>query len=569
MNRTGQPLVLTPNFKRLSVLGAIGLILFVVFQILPGTAMQSTEQQTQKVITKQEAFEAALPYAQQQVGIIAANVSYEDVLVTYKSHSDLYGYLVDNKLLVSYNEQFKQQYPYDLYSVRIPDSEGGQVTVDVHMNTGIPVSYTHEFPSSSYVDPEVLPASQVEEALLINRMAEGGITLSEKQQLAAPILAAAGYTPSKLNLTNTDESDTGLIYTDPSMKIGDSVLKLRFTFENGEIRSYEPQFSVPAAHTAYVEKQTSQATIMTLVGYGLFTLLLGVLAIIYSVRTRAYTSYKRGIWLSILYFLFTMIGTFNLLPTFQAEGYSTAMLIILLSIQALFTLAMTCLVYFSLVAGNGLWRKDGMNLWPQANEKGYGRYVLNSMFSGYLWAFALLGLQSIIFIFLEKGLGSWSTTDASQSPYNMLYPWLMPLLAWMAGIGEEAVYRLFGIRMFKKMVRSTILASLITSVIWAMGHTLYPIYPVITRPIELTIIGLVFSFIMIRYGFITSMFSHVIFNSILMGVSLIMMMDTVNVFAGVFWIILPAIVGYIIYRFNPAPKKKKPLFTAPHLEENQ
>ncbi|WP_454193786.1 CPBP family intramembrane glutamic endopeptidase [Paenibacillus sp. Marseille-Q7038] len=569
MNRTGQPLVLTPHFKRLGVLGAIGLILFVVLQILPGTAMQSTEQQTQKVITKQEAYEAALPYAQQQVGITTENVSYEDVLVTYKSHSDLYGYLVDNELLVSYNEKFKQQYPYDVYSVRIPDTEGGQVTVDVHMNTGMPVSYTHEFPASSYVDPEVLPASQVEEALLINRMAEGGITLSEKQQLAAPILAVAGYTPSKLNLKNTDESDTGLIYTDPSMKIGDSVLELRFTFENGEIRSYEPQFSVPATHTAYVEKQTSQATIMTLAGYGLFTLLLGVLAIIYSVRTRAYTSFKRGIWLSILYFLFTMIGTINLLPTFQAEGYSTAMFIILLSIQALFTLSMTCLVYFSLVAGNGLWRKDGINLWPQANEKGYGRYVLNSMFSGYLWAFALLGLQSIIFIFLEKGLGSWSTTDASQSPYNMLYPWLMPLLAWMAGIGEEAVYRLFGIRMFKKMVRSTILASLITSVIWAMGHTLYPIYPVITRPIELTIIGLVFSFIMIRYGFITSMFSHVIFNSILMGVSLIIMMDAVNVFAGVFWIILPAIVGYIIYRFNPAPKKKKPLFTAPHLEENQ
>lgn len=568
MNRTGQPLVLKPNFKRLCVLGAIGLILFVVFQILPGTAMQSTEQQTQEVITKQQAFEAAMPYAQQFAGI-TTDVTYEDALVTYKSHSDLYGYLVENELLTSYNEQFEQQYPYDVYSVRLPDSEGGNVIVDVHMNTGTPVGYTHELPASSYMDPEVLPESQVEEAMLINRVAEGGISLSEKQQLAAPILAAAGYTPSQLKLTNQDESDTGLTYTDPSKKIGDSVLELRFTFENGEIRSFEPEFSVPAAHTAYVKKQTSQATMMTLLGYGLFTLLLGVLAIVYSVRTRAFTSFKRGIWLSILYFLFTMIGTINLLPTFQAEGYSNLMLIILFSVQALFTLSMTCLVYFSLIAGNGLWRKDGFNLWPQAKEEGYGRYVLNSMLSGYLWACALLGLQSIIFIFLEKGLGSWSTTDASQSPYNMLYPWLMPLLAWMAGIGEEAVYRLFGIRMFKKMVRSTILASLITSVIWAMGHTLYPIYPVITRPIELTIIGLVFSFIMIRYGFITSMFSHVIFNSILMGTSLIMMLDAVNVFAGIFWIILPAIVGYLIYRFNPEPKKKKPLFTAPHLEENQ
>lgn len=308
---------------------------------------------------------------------------------------------------------------------------------------------------------------------------------------------------------------------------------------------------------------------MTLAGYGLFTLLLGVLAIVYSVLTRAYTSFKRGIWLSILYFLFSMIGTINLLPTFQAEGYSTLMLVILFGIQALFTLAMTALVYFSLVAGNGLWRKDGYNLWGRAKEPGYGRYVLHSMYSGYLWAFILLGLQSVIFFVLEKGLGVWSTTDASQSPYNMVYPWLMPILAWMAGIGEEAVYRLFGIRIFKKMVRSTVLAAMITSLIWAFGHTLYPIYPVITRPIELTIIGLVFSFIMIKYGFITSVFSHVIFNSILMGISLFAMQDAINVAAGVFWMILPAIVGYVIYRFHSGTKKEKPIFTAPHPEESQ
>lgn len=568
MNQTGQPLILKPNFKWLGAIGVIGLILFVVFQILPSTGMQTTEQETKEVITKQQAFEAALPYAEQQLGI-DADVSYDDVLVTYQSKSGLYGYLVEKQLLTSYNEQFEQQYPYDVYRVRIPDSEGGYVNVDVHMNSGTPVGFVRENPSSDYLDLEAVPESEAEQAMLLNRLVEGGISIAEKQRIASPILAAAGYTPSTLTLSTTDNSDVGLTYIDPSKTIGESSLELHFTFEDGELRSFEPSFSVPEAHTEYVEKQTSLATVMTLVGYGLFTLLLGILAIIYSVKTRAYTSFKRGIWLSILYFVFSMIGTLNLLPTFQAEGYSTGMLIFLMGFQALFTLAMTCLVYFSLVGGNGLWRKDGYELWPQAKAEGYGRYVLNSMFCGYLWALALLGLQSIIFLVLENGLNAWSTTDASQSPYNMLYPWLMPILAWMAGIGEEAVYRLFGIRMFKKVVRSTIVASLISSLIWAMGHTLYPIYPVITRPIELTIIGLVFNYIMLRYGFITSMFSHVIFNSILMGVSLIMMQDAVNVAAGIFWIILPAIVGYVIYRFNPAPKKKKPLFTAPHLEENQ
>ena len=47
----------------------------------------------------------------------------------------------------------------------------------------------------------------------------------------------------------------------------------------------------------------------------------------------------------------------------------------------------------------------------------------------------------------------------------------------------------------EKIVRNTFVASLITSIIWALGHTLYPIYPVISRPIELVIIGLLFSYI--------------------------------------------------------------------------
>ncbi|WP_242403816.1 CPBP family glutamic-type intramembrane protease [Paenibacillus pini] len=63
--------------------------------------------------------------------------------------------------------------------------------------------------------------------------------------------------------------------------------------------------------------------------------------------------------------------------------------------------------------------------------------------------------------------------------------------------------------MMKKIVRNTFIACLIPTLIWALGHTLYPIYPVISRPIELTIVGLIFSLIFLRHGYITVMFSHV------------------------------------------------------------
>lgn len=67
-------------------------------------------------------------------------------------------------------------------------------------------------------------------------------------------------------------------------------------------------------------------------------------------------------------------------------------------------------------------------------------------------------------------------------------------------------------------------------------------------------IGLLFSYIFLRYGFIAVMFSHVVFDSILMGATLIFMKESVNIGAGIVTLILPFVVGYIVYRFNPPNK---------------
>ncbi|MGN5699131.1 hypothetical protein ABUK32_22020, partial [Xanthomonas citri pv. mangiferaeindicae] len=67
------------------------------------------------------------------------------------------------------------------------------------------------------------------------------------------------------------------------------------------------------------------------------------------------------------------------------------------------------------------------------------------------------------------------------------------------------------------------------------------------------------------HGFIAVVFAHVIFDSLLMGLSLIFMGDVLNISAGLFWIVLPAIVGYVIYKMNPK-QKEKPYVTTPHPE---
>ncbi|TYA10829.1 CPBP family intramembrane metalloprotease [Paenibacillus faecis] len=523
-------------------LAALGLVLFVLLQILPSTASETLQlEQSAQVLTKEQAKAAAFKFAEDELGLSPG----PDAVVTYQTQSDVYGYLAKEKLTDDYLQKYEKQFPYDVFRVYFSLSEEGWdgVTIDVHMTTGKAVGFKKIPATDLLVPPDELLSSQ---GLALN--------LDEKIKLAEPYLKALGY--GEQGSPAVKETASGLRLTFQEYNIGDAGARLDIRYKDGQVAEIVGSFEVPQSYTDYVKRQKTIANWLTYAGYALFTFVLGILAIVYSALTRAFTSFKRGIALAAVYFLISMGSALNMLPYLESEGVNGTLLMFGFVVQGLVTLILASSIYFSLVGGDGLWRKQGINLWARAKERGYGRHVLSSMADGYAWALILLGVQSVIFFILERTIHTWSTTDATQSPYNMLYPALLPLLAWVAGIGEEAVYRLFGIPMLKKMFRSTLAASIITTLIWAFGHTLYPIYPVISRPIELLFIGLLFSYIFLRYGFIAVMFAHVVFDSILMSLSVMFMGGTLNMVSGLFFIVLPALVAYVVYLFNPPGKER-------------
>ena len=571
MNFSMQSAGRKPKPRTLWLLAALGLIVFIVIQMLPTNDSEPPMEQSKEIISKQQAKEHAVSFVQSVLQLDLSEQSKEKALVTYESRSDLLGYLTKSKLLSSYLKSYEQQFPYDVFRVlfKQPDDLLNAVTVDVHMTSGQVVAFEEVLSDNNTNKQTMLDLGTETTVTMLAR--EGDLTLAEKEELAQPYLEAFGFADADLTLAS-GEDEVGLSYDLKGYAIGESHARIQIHYENGFVSSLESYFVPPAEHLNYVEKQTTLASWLTFAGYGFLTFVLGILAIVYSALTRRHTSFKRGIFLASLYFVLSIAGTLNMLPSLEKESAEPFILIFLLAFQGLVTLFMSVSIYFSMVGGDGLWRQQGINLWPRAREAGYGRHVLDSMTAGYAWALILLGVQSVIFFVLERTMGTWSTSDATQSPYNMVYPLLFPLLAWVAGIGEEAVYRLFGIPMLKKMFRSTFVACLLSTLIWALGHTLYPIYPIYSRPIELTIIGLLFSFVFLRYGFAAAVFSHVIFDSILMALSLMFMGGALNIAAGVFYIALPAIVAYVIYVFNPpgrerkAPptqQQKEPLFTTP------
>lgn len=555
-------------------LAILGIITFVILQIIIPAVTEPALIKPEKAITKQAASESAAEFA---TSVLKISGHLENPLVTYKTHSDVFGYLSKEDLLNSYVDQYEKQFPYDVFQVRFnePAEHLSALTVDVHMTTGKVVGF-EQISSFSNTSKDLMLELGVEsEETLLTR--EGDLSLADKTRLATPYLAALQYDQLDLEAIS-QENSPGLLYRVSGYQAGAAEGQIKFQFEYGAVSSMEPSFSIPTGHTDYVKGQSTLALWLTFGGYGLFTFVLAILAIVYAALTRAHTSFKRGIFLASVHFIISMIMLVNTMPLLKNQSPDSVSLMIIVIVQCIVNLFMSASIYFSLVGGDGLWKQQGLSLWPRAKEPGYGRHIMKSMKDGYAWAFILMGVQSILFFILEHTIAMWSTTDESQSLYNMAYPLLLPLAAWFAGIGEEAVYRLFGIPMLKKMFRSTWVAATITTIIWALGHTLYPIYPVYSRPIELLFLGLLFSFIFLRYGFATAVFAHVIFDSILMSFSLMAMGEPVYLLAAVFYIALPAIVAYIIYRFNPKSKEvipppmqkeEEPFITTPPHPEGQ
>ncbi len=536
-----QQRILHVNYKKLGLAAAIGLVIYVLFNFT--TLFQSDMNQQQEpyaLIDTEQAEAAASAFASEQLGITDP---LGEATVAYRSDSNLYGYLSREKLLGEYDRTYLDKYPYEMFRVIYRYTADGvkrDLRIDVGAKDGRVLAFN---------DLQADFAEKLSNAAFPTTLEDASMLRDEKEKIAEPALRSLGLDPSKLELTS-GESASGLRYVDPSVKIGDSGLEVNVTFEGEKVSSVRSNFTIPSSYTDYIDKQTFWAGVMTYGGYLLLTFVLSILAIVYASILRRYTSFKRGIFLSLFYYVVSVFSVWNMRPYFESISYSSLEFVFTLGIQIVVGLIMAAGLYFTFVGGDALWRSQGRNMWMRRGEPGYGKHVWEAAKTGYLWALILLAVQAVIFFVLERSLGVFYTTDDSQSTYNMMFPWLFPIMAWMAGISEEAIYRLFGIPMLKKVVRSTWVAAAITTLIWAFGHTLYSIYPVITRPIELLFLGLIFSFIFLRYGYITAMFAHVVFDSILMGLSLIFMGSGTYVAVGIVSIVLPAIVAFVIYWFH-------------------
>lgn len=522
--------------NRLKSLAVIGIILFIVIQFIAPSMSESQQAELQEemipAVTQAEAVQKAEKFVNERES--AASLQ---SLAMFQTDKMLSGYLQKNDLTAPYLKRFQERYPTEFYRIEVKHPRMNLFYyIDIHMQTGEVVSWNKQTKQTT-----------------TNPQTDQTIAQKYIQQFVPDANKFAWIDPQPHHSPGT------YVFQHQTDKIGSAPLQIAVAVRDGEVVSVQPQFAVPADHREWQNKQDTIAERMST--YSLISsLVLTLIAIIFAVIYRREAYFGRGVVFSVVFLAIYMINNISMypatkiaLPAFTGD----LEIAIILFVTCLLTLALAAELYFSFVVGERWSREFGLELWPSWKDHNFGSYVLTSMRNGYLLCLLILGIQALLYLIAENGFDSWSVSDPTMSMYNMLWPALFPLMAWVAGISEEAVYRLFGILLFKRLLRNTFLAVLIPSVIWALSHSTYPVYPAYTRLIEVTILGIIFGYAFLKYGLYTAIFAHVAMDSILMALSYMYSFGTAaSIMIGLGYIASPALVAYLIYFFHTKRRKR-------------
>ncbi len=161
------------------------------------------------------------------------------------------------------------------------------------------------------------------------------------------------------------------------------------------------------------------------------------------------------------------------------------------------------------------------------------RAVARGVVFGYLLFGIKIGLQAGIFAFGQKYLGVWREWFSFTRYSSTYLPAFSALvLAFSASISEETFFRLFGIAWARKYARNTFLAVVLTAVLWGFGHSTYAIFPVWFRGVEVSLIGLGYGFIFLRYGIVPVLVAHYLFDVFWGAAAHLLGRSTPGLFAG-------------------------------------
>ncbi len=190
----------------------------------------------------------------------------------------------------------------------------------------------------------------------------------------------------------------------------------------------------------------------------------------------------------------------------------------------------------------------------------FTRSVTKSIILGYFTFLIMLGIQSTLIEIGQRYWGVWVEHNWLTMMTTAYLPFLAAFsLGYKASLSEELMFRLFAISWGKKFINNTLIIAVISSLIWGLAHTGYPVYPNWFRGVEVTSLGLFLSFVYLRFGLIAVVIGHYLFDVFWSTAGYMLGHTTPFYLANsLFVMFLPLIFALAAFLVNK-PEEEKPL----------
>lgn len=309
---------------------------------------------------------------------------------------------------------------------------------------------------------------------------------------------------------------------------GTASVRLSVQVQGSEIGGFSRYLDVPERFQRELSSETSVGNLLGLVSLALmFALVVIALVLAIVLYKRDRIRWGGGLWLGSIVAVTAFLTGLLSYPLLKAQYLTNVPYGVFVGVAAVGLLVVSVAyglaIWVSAASGETLTRES----FPSA-LRAFSSWIAGRFFTrgataetlrGYAVGLAFIGYVTLFYIVGTRHLGVWLPADSPHSQLLGMYlPWLVPLLiATQAAVSEETIFRLFGVSLVKRYLKSTFVALLIPAVIWAFAHSTYPVYPVYVRGIELTIAGFVFGWVFIRYGLLTMLIAHFVIDAVLLA----------------------------------------------------
>jgi len=353
---------------------------------------------------------------------------------------------------------------------------------------------------------------------------------------------------------------------------GGAKLLIGATLAGDSIKSfYKMRLDIPEKFRRYIEKQNGFGQYLSTISF-LATMFLILWAIFILVKKRAdvisRVCKRWYVYLFVFFLSINIIEVFNNLQ-FLFFSYNTSVqLSSFLGINLIKIMISLLIMSVSFmlpgIAGESL----RFEAFPLSMRSSFSHYLRSSFFTrgvtfsillGYLLFAIFLGLQSVLFYFGQKYLGVWkewinlAQLSSSYLPFCGAF-----VMGFSASLNEEIIFRLFGISCIKKHTKNTALAIVLTSLIWGLGHSAYPVFPVWFRAIEVSIMGFLYGAMFVKYGLIPLLVAHYLFDVFWGTAAYILGRSTAYLtISSCIILILPFAFGMLSYIMNQSEEERE------------